>query len=131
MNWFIPGRRYVYDAEGSVRSRAKRSETGGPEEAHLAEHHLRTAGQGDPSNPTEALSCPRVVAAPIPKQFPDARTHAVPAPIVRSAGCSQKQPSPYIRKVQHTVLSVDGLKGTMSEAELHSAASTSAGRDPE
>ena len=110
---------YVYDAEESARSRTEHSETGGPEEAHLAEHRLRTAGQGDPSNPNEALSCPRVVAAPIPKQFPDARTRAVPAPILRSAGCPQKQPSPYIRKVQYTVLSVAGLKGTMSEFELN------------
>lgn len=102
-----------------MRGPATRSETGGPEEAHLAEPHVRAAGQEDPSNPKEALSRPRVVTAPIPKQFPDARTRAVRAPIVRSVGCLQKRPSPYIRKVQHTVLSVDGLKGTMSEFELN------------
>jgi hypothetical protein len=34
-------------------------------------------------------------------------------------GCPQKQSPPYIRIVQHTVLSVAGLKGTMSEFELN------------
>jgi DNA invertase Pin-like site-specific DNA recombinase len=37
----------------------------------------------------------------------------------RNTDCPQRRSSPYIRKVQHTVLSVAGLKGTMSEAELH------------
>src|SRR6266542_3869202 len=63
--------------------------------------------------------CPRVAAAPIPRQFAGARRRAVPDLIGRSKGYPQKQPSPYIRRVQHTVLSVAGLKGTMSEAELH------------
>jgi hypothetical protein len=98
---------------------AKHSETGGPEEAHLAQHGLRAAGQGDPSNPTEALSRPRVVAAPIPRLYPDARTRAGPGRTGRSTGCPQKQSLPYIRKVQYTVLSVAGLKGTMAQAELH------------
>ena len=55
-----------------MRGPATRSETGGPEEAHLVEPRVRAAGQEDPSNPKEALSRPRVVTAPIPKQFPDA-----------------------------------------------------------
>ena len=51
--------------------------------------------------------------------FAHARRPASRDPPGRSKDCLQKRSSPYIRKVQHTVLSVAGLKGTMSEAELH------------
>jgi len=87
-------------------------------EAHPA-HHPRVVGQEDPSKPKGAPLGPRVLAAPIPRQFSDARRHAVPVLIAHSTGCPQKLLSPYIHRVQHTVLSVAGLKGTMSEAELH------------
>ena len=63
--------------------------------------------------------CPRAAAGPIRRELVVSRRRAVPGRIGRSMGCPQKQSSPYIRKVQYTVLSVDGLKGTMSEAELH------------
>src|SRR5215471_6122412 len=58
-----------------------------------------------------------VTVAP-PKELVVAKRRVVPGPTDRSAGCPQKQSSPYIRRVQYTVLSVDGLKGTLSEAEL-------------
>src|SRR5215471_3775580 len=59
-----------------------------------------------------------VTVAP-PKELVVAKRRVVPGPTDRSAGCPQKQSSPYIHRVQYTVLSVAGLKGTMSEAELH------------
>jgi hypothetical protein len=37
----------------------------------------------------------------------------------RSRNCAQKQSSPYIHRMQHTVLSVRCLKGTISEFELN------------
>jgi hypothetical protein len=106
-------------AEGSVPGPAKRSETGGPKEAHPTEHRPANAGPEDPSKPKGAPIGSQVVAALIPRRCPDARTRVVPAPIARSTGCPQKQPSPHIRRVQRTVLSVAGLKGTMSEFELN------------
>ena len=75
-------------------------------------------GQEDPSKPKGAPLGPRVLAAPIPRQFSDARRRAVPVLIAHSRGCPQKLLSPYIHRVQHTVLSVAGLKGSLNEYEL-------------
>ena len=44
----------------------------------------------DPSKPKGAPPDPQLAAALIPRRCPDARTRAVPAPIVHSAGCPQK-----------------------------------------
>ena len=118
LNWFILVAS-CDGAEGSVPGPAKRSETGGPKEPHPTEHRRRPAGPEDPSKPRGAPIGPQLAAAPIPRRCPDARTRVVPAPIARSMGCPQKQPSPHIRRVQHTVLSVAGLKGTMSKFELN------------
>src|SRR6516165_10863112 len=59
-----------------------------------------------------------VTVAP-PKEIVVAKRRVAPGPPDRSTGFPQKQSSPYIRRVQYTVLSVAGLKGTLSEAELH------------
>src|SRR4029453_14344222 len=67
----------------------------------------------------EELQSPQVAAVPLPRELAVAKRRAVPGPTDRSMGCPQKRSSPYIRRAQHTVLSVAGLKGTMSEAELH------------
>src|SRR5258708_23387670 len=48
-----------------------------------------------------------------------ARRRASRDPTGRNRDCLQKQSSPHIRRMQHAVLSGAGLKGTMSEAELH------------
>src|ERR1051325_5602257 len=61
----------------------------------------------------------RAAAGALSRGLVLARRRVAPAPNDRSRDCPQKQSSPYIRRVQHTVLSVAGLKGTMSEAELH------------
>jgi hypothetical protein len=118
LNWFILVAS-CDGAEGSVPGPAKRSETAGPKEAHPNQHRRRTAAPEDPSKPKGAPIGPQLAAASIPRRCPDARTHVVPAPIGRSTDCPQKQRSPYIRKVQYTVLSVAGLKGTINEFELH------------
>src|SRR5579863_10516644 len=78
-----------------------------------------TEGPADRSSPKEHWLCPRGAIAPTPTVIVLARTPAAGDPTDRRTGCFQKQSSPYIRRVQHTVLSVAGLKGTMSEAELH------------
>jgi len=65
------------------------------------------------------LRSPRVAAVSIPKELVVSKRRAVHGQTGRSTSCFQKQSLPYIRRAQHTVLSVDGLKGTMSEAELH------------
>ena len=65
------------------------------------------------------LQSPRVVAVPLPRELVVAKTHVVPGLTGRSTGSPQKRSSPYIRRVQYTVLSVAGLKGTMSEFELN------------
>src|ERR1035437_7771801 len=78
-----------------------------------------SAGQADPSNPMESGLCPRREVALPPTVRARARRPASRDPIGRSKNWIQKQSSPCIRKVQHAVLSVAGLKGTMSEAELH------------
>jgi Recombinase/Recombinase zinc beta ribbon domain len=72
----------------------------------------------DLSSSTEALAAPRSGAGPTPKGQV-AKRRGTPVPTDRSRNCFPKQSSPYIRKVQYTVLFVLGLKGTMSEAELH------------
>jgi Recombinase/Recombinase zinc beta ribbon domain len=51
--------------------------------------------------------------------FAPARRLASPGLTGRNRGYLQKQSSPYTREVQHTVLSVAGLKGELSQAELH------------
>src|SRR5258708_18313802 len=48
-----------------------------------------------------------------------ARRRDTPVPTDHSNNSRRKQSSPYIRTVQHTVLFVLGLKGTMAQAELH------------
>src|ERR1035437_6578846 len=78
-----------------------------------------SAGQADPSNPMESGLCPRREVALPPTVRARARRPASRDPIGRSKNWIQKQSSPCIRKVQHAVLSVAGLKGTMSAAELH------------
>ncbi len=66
----------------------------------------------------ERPAIPHCGVGPVPTvRF--ARTHDTRVRTGHNTNCAQKQPSPYIHKVQHTVLSVHGLKGTMSEAELH------------
>src|ERR1051325_9729498 len=60
----------------------------------------------------------RAAAGALSRGLVLARRRVAPAPNDRSRDCPQKQSSPYIRRVQHTVLSVAGLKGTMSEIEL-------------
>ena len=50
--------------------------------------------------------------------FAHARRPASRDPPGRSKDCLQKRSPPYIRKVQHTVLSVAGLKGTLNVVEL-------------
>src|SRR5437879_4701412 len=78
-----------------------------------------TEGPADLSSPKEHRLCPRGTIAPPPTVIARARRHALRDPTDRRRGCLQKQSSPYIRRVQHTVLSVAGLKGTMSEFELN------------
>src|ERR1051326_6946809 len=63
--------------------------------------------------------CRRGAAGGLPKVPLLARTRVAPGQPDHNTGCPQKQPSPYIRRVQYTVLSVAGLKGTMSEFELN------------
>src|SRR5690349_14281726 len=65
------------------------------------------------------LQCPQVAAVPLPRELVVAKRRVVRGPSDRSTGCPQKQSPPYIRRVQYTVLSVAGLKGTMSEFELN------------
>src|ERR1035437_9075249 len=77
-----------------------------------------SAGQADPSNPMESGLCPRREVALPPTVRARARRPASRDPIGRSKNWIQKQSSPCIRKVQHAVLSVAGLKKTMSEFEL-------------
>src|SRR6266567_3161127 len=73
---------------------------------------------GDSSSSMERPAIPHCGVGPVPTvRF--ARTHDTRVRTGHNTNCAQKQPSPYIHKVQHTVLSVHGLKGTMSEAELH------------
>src|ERR1019366_9209448 len=62
---------------------------------------------------------PQCGIAPRPTAFSRARRLALRDPIGRSRDYLQKQSSPRIHKMQHTVLSVAGLKGTMSEFELN------------
>lgn len=50
--------------------------------------------------------------------FDRARRHALRDQTGRSRDWLHNRSLPYIRRVQHTVLSVDGSKGTMSEFEL-------------
>jgi len=64
------------------------------------------------------LQCPRVATVPLPRELVVAKRRVERGPTDRSTGCPQKQSPPYIRRVQYTVLSVAGLKGTMSEFEL-------------
>src|SRR5712691_1663799 len=78
-----------------------------------------TEGSANRSSPKEHWLCPRCAAAPTPTLIARARRPASRDPTGRRTNCLQKQSSPYIHRVQHTVLSVAGLKGTMSEAELH------------
>jgi len=72
----------------------------------------------DSSNSTEPLAAPRSGAGPAPRGRV-AKRCGTPVPTDRSRNCFPKQSSPYIRKVQYTVLFVLGLKGIMAEAELH------------
>src|SRR5260370_21434316 len=76
-------------------------------------------GSANRSSPREHWLCPRCAIAQTPTLIARAREPASRAPTGRRTNCLQKQSSPYIHRVQHTVLSVAGLKGTMSEAELH------------
>src|SRR5579862_3194021 len=78
-----------------------------------------TEGPADRSSPKEHWLCPRGAIAPTATVIVLARTPASRDPTDRRTGCFQKQSSPYIRIVQHAVLSVAGLKGTMAQAELH------------
>src|SRR6267143_459882 len=77
-----------------------------------------TEGPADRSSPKEHWLCPRGAIAPTPTVIVLARTPASRDPTDRRTGCFQKQSSPYIRRVQHAVLSVAGLKRTMCEFEL-------------
>ena len=60
----------------------------------------------------------RAAAGALSRGLVLARRRVAPAPNDRSRDCPQKQSSPYIRRVQHTVLSVAGLKGSLNEYEL-------------
>jgi RNA-directed DNA polymerase len=62
--------------------------------------------------------CPRAAAGPIRRELVVSRRRAVPGRIGRSRGCPQKQSSPYIRKVQYTVLSVAGLNNVEAWPEV-------------
>src|ERR1051325_7266648 len=61
----------------------------------------------------------RAAAGALSRGLVLARRRVASAPNDRSRDCPQKQSSPYIRRVQHTVLSVAGLKGTISEFEVN------------
>ena len=65
------------------------------------------------------LQFPRVPVVPLPRELVVAKRHVVPDPTDRSTGCPQKQSSPHIHRVQYTVLSVAGLKGTINEFEVN------------
>src|SRR5260370_20176263 len=78
-----------------------------------------TEGSANRSSPKEHWLCPRCAIAPTPTLIARARRPASRDPTGRRTNCLQKQSSPYIHRVQHTVLSVAGLKGTMAQAELH------------
>ncbi|PYR95617.1 MAG: hypothetical protein DMG16_30110, partial [Acidobacteria bacterium] len=71
------------------------------------------------SNTTEWLPSSHCSVAPRPKVGVDAKTPGARGPTRRSWGSLQRQSSPHIRRVQHMVLSVLCLKGTMSEFELN------------
>src|SRR5260370_29756192 len=80
---------------------------------------LPTEGPVDRSSPKEHWLCRRCAIAPTPRVIARARRPASRDPTGHRRGCLQKQSLPYIRRVQHAVLSVAGLKGTMAQAELH------------
>ena len=71
----------------------------------------------DSSNSTGQPAIPRCEAGRVPR-VPVARRHGTPVPTDRSRNYPPKQSLPYIPTVQHTVLFVPGLKGTISEFEL-------------
>jgi DNA invertase Pin-like site-specific DNA recombinase len=72
----------------------------------------------DLSSSTEALAACHSEAGLAPRGQV-AKRRGTPVPTDRNRNCFPKQSSPYTHKVQYTVLFVLGLKGTMSEAELH------------
>src|SRR6266700_1254577 len=73
---------------------------------------------GDSSSSMERPAIPHCGVGPVPTvRF--ARTHDTRVRTGHNTNCAQKQPSPYIHKVQHTVLSVHGLKGTLSGGILN------------
>src|SRR3954471_13378730 len=92
---------------------------GGPQARHRVNHFVPVAGRADLSSSRELQPFPRGEVVPISTAFAGAKRSASPNPTGRSRHFLQKESLPYIRKVQHTVLFVAGLKGTMSEAELH------------
>ena len=72
----------------------------------------------DLSSPKEQPSIHRCEIAPTPTLLDRARILVSRDRTGRNIGYPLKQSSPYICKMQHTVLSVDGLKGSMAEFEL-------------
>jgi hypothetical protein len=106
-----------HDREGNGPARTARSGKAGPQ-AHPLMGPSPTAEWANPSSPKEQQSSLRCETAPPPTLFAHARKPASPDRNGRNTRCLQKQSSPYIRKVQHTVLSVAGLKGSISEFEL-------------
>src|SRR5260370_13338940 len=80
---------------------------------------LPTEGPVDRSSPKEHWLCRRCAIAPTPRVIARARRPASRDPTGHRRGCLQKQSLPYIRRMQHVVLSVAGLKGTISEVELN------------
>jgi hypothetical protein len=62
---------------------------------------------------------PRCQAAPRPKVGTVAKRHDTPGQTDRNTGFPQTQSSEHTCKVQYRVLSVAGLKGTISEFELN------------
>ena len=69
---------------------AGRPETEGPEGLRPLRDGVPEWDGEDPSRTTEAPSCRRVAASSRPRPPADARRRAVPAPIGRNTGCSQK-----------------------------------------
>src|SRR6516225_155364 len=76
-------------------------------------------GPADRSSPKEHQLGRRWAIAPTPRVIAPARRPVSRDPSGHRRGCLQKQSSPYIRRMQHTMLSVAGLKGTINEFEVN------------
>jgi len=100
---------------GSEPGPARQKGKGGPPGARKT---TEFQAREDSSSSTEQPALLHCEAGLIP-MVQVARRSGTPAPTDHNRNCFPKQSLPHIRAVQHTVLFVLGLKGTMAQAELH------------